>query len=702
MNAIPFDTSIVPRRKVRHVQQTEASECGLASLAMIGSHWGLEVDLGSLRRRFGTSSRGMSLRGLIQTADAMGLSARPLKVSVEGLSRMATPAILHWDMNHYVVLEKISRGRAYIHDPARDSRWHDEASISKHYTGVAVEMRPGTTFEPKVERRRMKISQLWSSAVGAKRSFAQAAVLSLILQFHVLASPYLMQAAVDQVVPTQDASLLTVLAMGFLLLAGVNAVASVLRSFVLLSAGAALSFGISTNISRRLLRLPVEWFEKRTVGDVLSRFQSVLPVQKLLTEGGVATVIDGALAILTLALMFVYSPAIAFVPLGGLAAYGVVRWISLPAERRAQADRIDAGGREQSNMIENLRGIVTLRLSGREAMRHATWQNRLSEQLGAAYSHERAKALQQAAGLLITSVETILVTWMAVHSTLVGGFSMGMVFAFLAYRLQFSTATRSLVDRLSEARMLSLHLDRLSDIAFAEEDPSFSEPTRSRESIRGEITLRSIRFSYGPHDPETLKGIDLHIQAGEHIAITGPSGGGKTTLAKVILGLLEPTHGEILVDGEPLSRMGRRPFREHVAAVLQDDLLLAGTIAENVAGFDRIDDERLETAMRAASIWNDVSAMPLRTHTLVGDMGSSLSGGQRQRILLARALYRTPKVLVMDESTSNLDSGHERSVNEAISKMGVTRIVIAHRKETIACADRVVTLKDGMLHEGCD
>lgn len=316
MNApTAIDMHIFPRRRVRHVRQAEAAECGLASLAMVANWWGHDVDLNALRRRFGVSSRGISLRTLMQTADAMGLAPRPLKVGLDGLSAIQLPAILHWDMNHFVVLERIAKGKAYILDPGLGGYWHDEASLSKHFTGVALELRPTKDFEPQQERHTLKLPQLWSGIVGMRRSIAQIAILSLVLQAHVLASPYLLQLAVDQALPALDADLMTVLAIGFAIFALVNAGATLLRSFVLLASGTALSFGIASNIARRLMRLPVGWFEKRSVGDILSRFQSVLPIQRLLTESAAAAIIDGLLAILTFCLMLAYSPMLTLIPL---------------------------------------------------------------------------------------------------------------------------------------------------------------------------------------------------------------------------------------------------------------------------------------------------------------------------------------------------------------------------------------------------
>lgn len=695
-----IETGFFPRKRVRPIRQAEAAECGLAALAMIANFWGHDFDLGALRRRFGVSSRGIGLKTLMETADALGLAPRPLKVRLDGLSAIQLPAILHWDMDHFVVLERISKGKAYIVDPAQDGRWHDMESLSRHFTGVALELRPARDFAPESEKKPLRLSQLWRGAVGLKRSIGQAAILSLVLQAHVLASPYLLQLAVDEALPALDVSLMTVLAIGFGLFAIVNAVAFLLRSFVLLTSGTALSFGIASNVARRLMRLPVGWFEKRSVGDILSRFQSVIPIQRLLTESAAAAMIDGVLAILTFALMLFYSPLLTLIPLASLIVYGAFRWLTLPAERRAEHERIAAMGREQSSMIETLRGIVTLRLAGRETIRHAVWQNRLSEALGANFARERIRAWQATVSTLVQAIELVAVVWLAVTLAIEGGFTVGMIFAFLAYRMQFAMATKSLIDKSTEFRMLGLHLDRLSDIALTEEDRGFAEPLAQGQPFRGEIELGGVTFAYGAHDPEVLKGVDLHIRPGEHVAITGPSGGGKTTLTKILLGLLEPTSGQLLIDGMPLARYGRRAYRDNVAAVLQDDVLFAGTIADNVAGFEPVEEDRLAEAMRAAAIADDVAAMPMRHLTLVGDMGSTLSGGQMQRILLARALYRRPRLLVMDEGTAHLDAAHEKEVNEAIAALGITRIVIAHRRETLAAAERVLVLDGGIIVNG--
>lgn len=686
-------------RRIEPIKQGEAAECGLASLAMVANHFGHRIDLATLRRRFGTSSRGMTLRQLMQTADALSMSPRPLKTSLEKLATIATPAILHWDMNHFVVLERMHKGRALIVDPARGAAWHDHESLSKHYTGVALELRPAPGFEPEASRTSLKMRQLWSDERGRTRAFAQIALLSLVMQAYALASPYFLQIAVDQALPSADGNLVAVLGVGFLLFGIIAAGATMLRATTLLAAGTALSFGITANIARHLLRLPTGWFEKRTVGDVLSRFQSVGPIQLLLVERAPAALIDGVLALLTLGLMLLYSPTLAMIPVAGALAYAIIRKLTLPAERRAESDRIIASGKEQGAMIETIRGITTLRIAGRETMRQAAWQNRLSEALAARYDHEKVKALMLTSAGLVTTIETVALIWVGITMVIAGGFSVGMLFAFLAYRLQFATATKALIDTAGDLGMMKLHLDRLSDIALEKQDAGFLEPEASRE-FKGGIEVQNVIYAYGPHDPRVLDGINLTIEPGEHVAITGPSGGGKSTLVRILLGLADPDEGQVLIDGIPMTRYGRRAYREQVGTVLQEDVLFAGTIAENIAGFDVVDHDRLSHVLTIASVADDIEKMPMKHLTLVGDMGSTLSGGQRQRILLARALYHAPRLLIMDEGTAHLDAEHERQVNANIAAMGVTRIIIAHRRETIDAADRVVHLVDGKITDG--
>jgi ATP-binding cassette, subfamily B, bacterial CvaB/MchF/RaxB len=698
MNSL--DLGLFSQSSVRLIRQTEVAECGLACLAMIAGYHGLEVDLGTLRRRFVISMRGAPLKSVMNIADSMGLTPRPVKLPIEELANLNLPVILHWDMSHYVVLEKFRNGKALIHDPASSSKWWDQGELSKYFTGVALELRPSDNFETGEYRETLKLHQLWRRMSGLKRAMVQILVLSLILQAFVLASPYYMQIAVDTVVPAQDGDLLTVLSIGFALFTLINLIASMLRSFVLLNVGKMMGFGISSNIVRRLFRLPIEWFEKRYTGDILSRFQSVTPIQSILTTGAVAALLDGTMAIFTLALMFFYSPTLSFIALIAFALHLLVRVVTFPMERDAQEASIVTGAKVQSMMIETLRGITTLRLFGKEIERHMLWQTKSVDAINASINLSRIGIWQGSADMLILGLESVISVWFAINFVIDGGFSIGMVYAYLAYKGQFLGKASSLIDQAIAFRMLNLHLERLSDIAMTEEDIGFQQPHSVDTELKGRIELRDICYRYNPSDPWVLEGLNLVVEPGEHIAITGVSGGGKSTLMKIILGLLQPESGEILIDGEPLTRFGYQNYRRQIGAVTQDDNLFAGTLADNIALFDPAPDMELVIASaKAASIHKDISNMPMQYETMVGDMGSSLSGGQKQRVLIARALYRQPRMLVIDEGTSHLDGAHEAEVNSAIAKLGITRIIVAHRKETIATAQRVFALEGRILIE---
>jgi len=694
-----LDLGFLTQSRVRLVRQTEVAECGLASLTMIANYHGFDIDLGTMRRRYSPSLRGAPLRALINLADQIGLTPRAVKLPLEELGNLHMPAVLHWDLNHYVVIEAVKGGKALIHNPDGRSIWMPLHEVSDHFTGVALELRPSNDFNRESLRERLQLSQLWARMTGLKRALFQVLLLSVVLQAFVLASPYYMQIAIDNALPALDGDLLTVLALGFGLFTLINVVASLLRSFVLLNAGTSVGYGLATNIARRLFRLPIDWFEKRHTGDILSRFQSVVPIQNLLTQGAVAALVDGVMAIFTLAVMFYYSAWLAMIAITAFALYGIARLISFSFQREAEEASIITGGKEQTTLIESLRGMVTLRLFAKETLRHALWQTRLTESVNANVRLSRIGIWQSTANVFIFGIENILTIWLAVSFVIDGsGFSVGMVFAYMAYKNQFMNKSAALIDQAVQFKMLGLHLERLSDIALTEEDRSFTVGPDTETELHGKIELRDIHYRYSSSDPLVLQGVNLTIEQGEHVAITGPSGGGKSTLLKIMLGLVEPESGEVLIDGLPLHRFGYKSYHRQIASVLQEDSLFAGSIADNIALFDEaVDMERVMGAAAAASIHEDIARMPMQYETLIGDMGSTLSGGQKQRVLLARALYRGPKILLMDEGTAHLDAQHEAAVNAAIGSMGITRIIIAHRQETIEAADRILVMAGGKL-----
>ncbi len=406
------------------------------------------------------------------------------------------------------------------------------------------------------------------------------------------------------------------------------------------------------------------------------------------------------MALLLLIVMFFYNVTMALVAVGAFALYLIVRLLTFPVERRAQEDVIIAGGFEQTTLIESVRGMVALRLANRETMRQIVWQNRLTDKINADLNLRQIAIWQETANLLIFGLEFIGSLYIGILAVLGGGLTIGMLFAFVAYKTQFITKGTALADKYVLFRMIGLHLERLSDIALAEDDISFKTASRARTVMAGKIELRDIRFRYARGEPEVLSGVNLTVEAGEHVAITGVSGGGKSTLVKILLGLIEPDEGTVLIDDRPLGLFGHKCAHDQMAGVLQDDILFSGTLLDNITMFDPEPDlAAVYEAARQASMHKAILELPMQYNTFTGEMGSSLSGGQKQRVILARALYRKPRLLVMDEGTAQLDVQHESEINAAIRTLKITRIIVAHRSETIASADRVFEMANGRLKE---
>ena len=483
-----------------------------------------------------------------------------------------------------------------------------------------------------------------------------------------------MQLTIDEVIARGDVDLLIVLALGFGILMLVRVAASAMRSLVLLVLQNVIHFHLGARLFRHLIRLPTAFFEQRHIGDVLSRFTSLQPIRTLLAEGMITALIDGIMAILTLVMIFVYSPALALIVIGALLLYAIIRLALYRVLWRRTQATIQAGAQENSTFIETVRAIQCLKLFNRESEREGQWLNRYAEVANANVRLGRAKIAFSTINDLIFGVELILIVFLAARLVLAGQLTVGMVFAFMAYRQHFTDRSVALIEKALEFRILGLHLERLSDIALTPLEKGHDQPLSYARPLEGGLELRNVFFRYSETEPFVLENINLKIEAGEFVTITGPSGGGKTTLIKLMLGLLEPTSGEVLVDGLPLATMGARAFREQVAAVMQEDQLLSGSIADNISFFDQqFDEEKLLRCAKLAGMHSEIMAMPMTYNSLIGDMGSSLSGGQKQRVLLARALYRDPRILFLDEGTAHLDVETERVISTSLRQLHMTR-----------------------------
>ncbi|AXI03532.1 peptidase domain-containing ABC transporter [Aquirhabdus parva] len=686
-------------KKLPLILQTEATECGLACLGMVAGFYGHRTDLATLRRSYPISLKGATLANLIQIANRLELATRPLKLELEDLDQLKLPCILHWDFNHFVVLKEVHSGSVIIYDPAFGSRKLSMNEVSKSFTGVALELWPNPDFKKKEEVQAVRLRELMGHVKGLWRSLSQILLLALALEVFALVSPFFMQWVIDNVIVTADRDLLATLAIGFGILMLMQQAVSVMRSWVIMYMGTTLNVQWRANVFTHLIRLPVQYFEKRHLGDVISRFGSIDQIQHTLTATFLEAILDGLMTVVTLIMMFIYSPKLALIAIAAMVLYALSRWIWYRPLRNATEEQIIHSAKQESHFMETVRGVKAIKLFERQDERRSTWLTLVVDQTNAGLRTQKLQILFRLFNGVLFGVENILIIWLGALLVLDGNFSVGALMAFMAYKGQFDGRVGSLIDKFVEVKMLQLQGERLADIVLTEPEEVFGRQTLAEDApLTPSITVTNLRYRYSDQEPYVLDDVNFTISAGDSVAIIGPSGCGKTTLMNVLLGVLPPTDGDVLIGGISTKQLGIHTLRSMVGTVLQDDVLFAGSIADNISFFDsKADQTWVEQCAKMAAVDAEISAMPMGYNTLVGDMGTVLSGGQKQRVLLARALYKRPKILFLDEATSHLDIAKEQEVNQVVKSLDVTRVIIAHRPETIASAKRVIVLSGGKV-----
>ena len=686
------------RRRLPVVLQTEAAECGLASLAMVAAYHGFESDLSTLRRRFSLSLKGANLARLMEIAGQLGLAARPLRLELEQLGQLKTPCVLHWNMNHFVVLKRATAHKVEIHDPAFGERVLTLDEASKHFTGIALELLPTEAFRSQAKPPHVGVLQLTGPMRGLARSLGQIFALSLVLQLFVLLTPLYLQWTIDQALLSGDRDLLAVLGVGFILVVLFQVGIGSVRSWAVVYLSNTIGVQWNVRVLTHLLRLPQDWFEKRHLGDVVSRMGATNAIQTTLSTSFVEAILDGIMAIATLTMMMFYSPRLAAVTLVAVSIYLMLRTLAYRSLRTATEQQLVCEAKQHSHLLETIRGVQSVKLTGSETLRRAGWQNLLVETVNRDLHLAKLGIGFGSASSLVFGLERVVVIWIGALLALDNVFSAGMLIAYIAYKDQFAGRMGGLIDKWIEFRMLRMHGERLADIVLTPPESRFAEVSLAAPPADASIEVKDVSFRYADGEPWVLRNCSFRVESGQSLAIMGASGCGKTTLVKLMLGLLTPSQGSIEVGGVDLSRMDAPSYRKLAAAVMQDDQLFAGSVAENIAFFaSEADQDKIEEAARLAGVHAEIAAMPMGYNTLIGDMGTALSGGQKQRIVLARALYRSPRILFLDEATSHLDVRRERLVNEALKATPLTKIIIAHRPETLASADRVLLLDGGEI-----
>ncbi|MHA1002001.1 peptidase domain-containing ABC transporter [Leclercia pneumoniae] len=687
------------RKSTPVILQSEVSECGIACLAMISGYYGLNIDLFNFRERFGSPSQGVSLLSLSHTADRAGLKNRALSLDLDEIHQLKLPCVIHWGMNHYVVLTKVRKSSFMVHDPALGKRIIGIQEMSNNFTGIAMELWPDQNFQQEKAKSRLRLLDLMRNIVGLKSTLIKLFAFSVVIEAIGLLLPIGTQMVTDHVIMAHDQSLLAVICIGLVTFTLFRTFLSMLRGWTSLTLNTLTSIQWKTTLFDHLVRLPLAFFEKRQLGDIQSRFGSLDTIRSTFTNSIVTGVIDSIMTIGLLVMLTLYGGWLVWVVVGFTVCYAIIRLATYRFYRRVSEEQVIKGARANSHFMESLYGIATIKALNIKERRSQNWLNLNIDACNAGIKQTRFDMLFGGINTFISSIDQVVILWLGALMVIDNNMSLGMFMAFNAYRGQFSQRASSLIDLVMQLRMLSLHNERLSEIAFSE--PEAEMPVRrvfaENEGIKLEI--KNLSYQYDPFSQPIFSNLDITIEPGESLALVGPSGVGKTTLLKVMCGLLSPTSGDVKANNLSIEKIGLNNYRLSTACVLQEDRLFSGSIAENISCFeDNADMDFIIECARHCNIHDEIINMPMGYETLVGELGTGLSGGQKQRLLIARALYRKPGILFMDEATSHLDLNNEANINQSISSLSITRVIVAHRPSTIASADRVIDLSKLAKH----
>lgn len=692
------------------ILQNEDGECGLACLAMMSGYFGAKIDLTHTREKVGRPLSGMTLHDMMNGASRLGLASRAVRVGLDSLAELQLPCILHWDMNHYVVLKKVNSKKVVLHDPRCGIVHLNLDKFSEYFTGVAIECLPNESFEAANKIEVPTLRSVVGKTTGLWGALAQIFVMALALQTIGILSPAAMQWLIDSGLQSSDKSLLLTIIAGMCLMLIINIVIGTARSWMVMYLTINLGYKWSSRVLHHLLHLPLDFFERRHLGDIMSRISSVSAIQGTITSGVIEGVLDGILAICFLAMIWHFNGTLAATAVVSLLLLIILQSIVFGISKRMGNESIVANAKVSSILMESLRGIRAIKLFGRSEHRLNLWQNLSVESININIRQAWIGIIVGTISTIISSGQRILAIYIAAGMIFDGSFTVGMLFAYLSYQDQFTSRAASLVGLFFNLRMLRLHFERLSDVVLTEPEgityiqSSESDIQASTAEFRdaggriGEgdekfVEFDAVSFRYADFEPLVIENLSFSTRGSACTVFTGKSGVGKTTVAKLILGIYKPESGVIRINGLPLNYINLEELRNMISCVMQDDTLFAGTIHSNIAMFDRVVDKSwMEQCAKVACIHDDICSMPMGYYSMIGDMGAALSAGQKQRILLARALYRKPQILILDEATSNLDVETEQRMNSNLSQLNVHRIYIAHRPQTIMFGDAVINL----------
>jgi len=687
-------------RKIPFVQQMEWTDCGAACLAMILGYHGREVPLARVRAELGLARDGVTARNILEAGTRLGLIGRGVKVDVHQLPLLTRGSILHWEFNHFVVYDRLDKGKVRILDPAVGVRDVPVVQFAESFTGVALELSPAPDFrKQKGDGNLSRLRRYARELLSERRVFNRIVVISLVLRCLALVLPLLTGVIVDQVVPRADYNLLLVAGIAVGMMVAFNALSEVMRAHLLIHLRTVLDVRSTLGFLDHLVKLPFRFFQQRSDGDLMMRLGSNGTIREMVTSKSLAALLDGSFVLLYGAIVFAVNAKLGAIVLVLVALEIMVFVLARGTYMRMMAENLEKQAKAQSFLVQLFGGVETLKCSGVEQQAVEHWSNlyadELNIQLRRGIMDARVDAVRQA---IATLAPTLLLTIGAI-SVMKGEMTLGTMLAMNSLAGSLFGPLSQLVESALDLQLARPHIDRVDDVLQTPCEQDL-DAIQTAHEIRGAISARELGFRYAQNMPLVVDGVTLEIPAGSAVAIVGPSGSGKTTLLNLLAGLYQPTSGSVFYDGRRLADHDVRGIRRQVGFVPQHPYVFGASLRENIAlTRPDADLDRIMAAARVACLHDDIMAMPMGYDTPVADGGASLSGGQRQRIALARAILRQPALMFIDEGTSALDNATESRVIANIERLRCTRITIAHRLTTIQNADFILVMVAGKLVE---
>lgn len=702
--------------RFRFIKQHDAMQCGIASLAMVCSYFGKRYSVEYLSQICHATHEGVSLLGIAQAAKKIGLECLCAKTTMEGILQAPLPCILHWNQNHFVVLYKIRRGKVfYIADPGKGKIRYSREEFKQHWVstssqggekGVAMFLEPTPEFGKQEGDEAEGIHSfrfLMGYLKQYRRYFVQIALGLFVGSLLQLILPFLTQAIVDLGIKHRDIQLIWLILLGELMIVIGRTSTDFIRRWLLLHISMRINISLVSDFFIKLLKLPMSFFDTKLMGDLLQRMSDHSRVQSFLTNQTLSVMFTTLSFLIFGIILAYYDISIFAVFLAGSALYGI--WIATFLQRRKVLDYelFEKQAINQNKTYQFITSMQEIKLQDCEQRRRWEWEDVQADLFGVQMKSLKLQQTQEAGSIFINEVKNIVITVLAATAVIHGQMTLGMMLAVQYIIGQLNSPVEQLMSFIYSLQDVKISLERINEVHRAKDEESGKESKTGFPSEDRSIGIEGIDFKYDPHAlRNTLEGISFRIPSGKVTAIVGASGSGKTTLVKLMLGYYPVAKGRITIGGQDIQAYNLKWWRRQCGVVMQDGVVFSESIARNIAVDDgEVDVDRLEQAARIANIHDYIMSLPLKYNTLIGRDGIGLSQGQKQRILIARAVYKQPSFIFLDEATNALDAKNERAIVENLDTFyqGRTVVVVAHRLSTVKNADQIVVLDSGKVVE---